>query len=401
VTLAFDDEFMGPLTGALSGGAVDVTTDFDPTMDFWGQKQWLVPGRRPPKEDPLTRLVTGFVDDGDPAHEEADRRAKVAGVDVYGTNNDLLSIARSQLGSPYIWADSDPKGGGSTGFDCSGFTQWVLSRFGISTPHLSSAQQDQFKPVSKENLQPGDLVFFHYSDRNGPGNTADHVGLYIGNGRMIAASSSNDAVVEQGVDWDNFVGGGATGIDAASGVAPERRGRGFRRKGAGATEPALEDLTMVPYALAPGGLDGTGLPSPYAGGLPHIMGDMLMPTKMPGTTRSFNGSNGSINRQLYKGFMDAGRPDLAKMVGTPAFTTWVNAESGYNPSATSPANNNGLANDGLFQVWRGHDFNSDGQVAGMSPYQQAQIVAKYFDLSADDIRRYATSIHDGSYSGWG
>lgn len=110
----------------------------------------------------------------------------------------------------------------------------------------------------------------------------------------------------------------------------------------------------------------------------------------------------AIEAQLYRGFIDSGRPDLARMVGTKDFHTWIQQESGWNVSATSPANNNGLANDGLFQIWRGHAYNSNGQVAQMSPYEQAQIVAKYFGhLSPTDIRRYAEMIRAGTYSGWG
>jgi cell wall-associated NlpC family hydrolase len=84
----------------------------------------------------------------------------------------ILGIAASLAGIPYVY-------GGTTtaGFDCSGFTQYVFAKVGISIPRTSEAQQAAVTPVS--NPQPGDLVFF--------GSPADHVGIYAGNGMMWAA----------------------------------------------------------------------------------------------------------------------------------------------------------------------------------------------------------------------
>src|SRR5205823_2610810 len=77
---------------------------------------------------------------------------------------------------------------------------------------------------------------------------------------------------------------------------------------------------------------------------------------------------GPARDQLERGFRDAGRPDLARIAHTRDFQTWIRQESGWNPKAVSPANNQGLRNDGLFQVWRGHAFNRNGEVSRMSPY---------------------------------
>jgi cell wall-associated NlpC family hydrolase len=84
----------------------------------------------------------------------------------------ILGIAASLAGIPYVY-------GGTTtaGFDCSGFTQYVFAKVGISIPRTSEAQQAAVTPVS--NPQPGDLVFF--------GSPAYHVGIYAGNGMMWAA----------------------------------------------------------------------------------------------------------------------------------------------------------------------------------------------------------------------
>ena len=113
---------------------------------------------------------------------------------------------------------------------------------------------------------------------------------------------------------------------------------------------------------------------------------------------------GSIQAQLKAGFIEAGRPDLAKMVGTEAFDTWVGQESGWNPKAVSPANNQGQANGGLFQFWFGHAF-TDGYVKGskftMSVADQAYIAATQFNLTPERIKEFAQQIRDGSYEGWG
>lgn len=92
-----------------------------------------------------------------------------------------ISEARAQLGKPYSWG-----GGGPGSFDCSGLTSWAWRAGGVSLPHNAAAQQGSGRPVSRGELQPGDLVFF--------GSPAYHVGLYIGDGMMIHAPTTGDVV---------------------------------------------------------------------------------------------------------------------------------------------------------------------------------------------------------------
>jgi cell wall-associated NlpC family hydrolase len=92
-----------------------------------------------------------------------------------------ISEARAQLGKPYQYGGSGPDS-----FDCSGLTSWAWRAAGVSLPHNAAAQQGVGSPVSRENLQPGDLVFF--------GSPAYHVGIYIGDGMMIHAPTSGDVV---------------------------------------------------------------------------------------------------------------------------------------------------------------------------------------------------------------
>ncbi len=104
--------------------------------------------------------------------------------------NRMVLYSRNFLGVRYRYGGSSP-----SGFDCSGFTSYVFKKFGINLERVSTAQAKQGKYVPKAKLQPGDLVCF---DTNG-GKTkkVNHVGIYIGNGKFIhASSSSNGRVVK-------------------------------------------------------------------------------------------------------------------------------------------------------------------------------------------------------------
>lgn len=146
------------------------------------------------------------------ANIAADQAAAQRGVPVGNAKGagGLVALAQSQLGVPYVWAESNPKGkrgGRGSGFDCSGFTMWLYNRaYGVELPHMASLQQQRLAKVGRRGLGVGDLVFFNYG-RKGPG-VADHVGVYIGNGMMIDASSSNGRMVRRPVDWSNFLHGG-------------------------------------------------------------------------------------------------------------------------------------------------------------------------------------------------
>jgi cell wall-associated NlpC family hydrolase len=93
----------------------------------------------------------------------------------------VVGIAMQYLGIPYRWGGSSP----STGFDCSGFVMYVYSRVGVSLPHNAAMQYSYGSPVSRSELQPGDLVFF-----NGLG----HNGIYIGGNQFIHSPHTGDVV---------------------------------------------------------------------------------------------------------------------------------------------------------------------------------------------------------------
>ncbi|HET6864719.1 MAG TPA: NlpC/P60 family protein [Solirubrobacteraceae bacterium] len=93
----------------------------------------------------------------------------------------VVAIAMRYLGIPYTWGGASP----ATGFDCSGFTMYVYAQIGVSLPHYTGDQWQMGTAVSRDELQPGDLVFF-----DGLG----HEGLYIGNNQFIHAPHTGDVV---------------------------------------------------------------------------------------------------------------------------------------------------------------------------------------------------------------
>jgi cell wall-associated NlpC family hydrolase len=92
----------------------------------------------------------------------------------------VVATALHYLGIPYRWAGASP-----AGFDCSGFVMYVYGRVGISLPHNSAQLWTVGRPISRDRLEPGDVVFFH-----GLG----HVGIYIGRGRFVHSPQTGDVV---------------------------------------------------------------------------------------------------------------------------------------------------------------------------------------------------------------
>ncbi len=91
--------------------------------------------------------------------------------DVSGVRAQIVNIAHRYVGTPYVYGGSTP-----SGFDCSGFTQYVYAQVGISLPRSSGAQAGAGQRVSASEAQPGDLVWW-------PG----HIGIYLGGNQHIAA----------------------------------------------------------------------------------------------------------------------------------------------------------------------------------------------------------------------
>ena len=98
-----------------------------------------------------------------------------------------VRAAMAQIGDPYVWG-----AGGPDAFDCSGLTQYAYAAAGISLPHSSRMQSTMGVAVSRADLQPGDLLFFY--------SPVSHVGMYVGNGQMVHASTSGVPVKTASID---------------------------------------------------------------------------------------------------------------------------------------------------------------------------------------------------------
>jgi cell wall-associated NlpC family hydrolase len=121
-----------------------------------------------------------------------------------------LAHARTQLGKPYVWGGADERG-----FDCSGLVQWAYAAAGARLPRVAEAQYHATERVRREDLRPGDLVFF-CCDPGQPGVAISHVGLYAGDGLMLDAPAPG-AVVRLEPLWRGYVGAGRVVAPRAAG----------------------------------------------------------------------------------------------------------------------------------------------------------------------------------------
>lgn len=108
-------------------------------------------------------------------------------VSASANGNAIAQYALQFVGYPYVYGGSSP-----SGFDCSGFVRYVCSQKGYSVNRTASAQMDNGTSVSYSQLQPGDLVFFNNGNSS---KRATHVGIYIGNGQFVHASTSTTGVI--------------------------------------------------------------------------------------------------------------------------------------------------------------------------------------------------------------
>jgi peptidoglycan DL-endopeptidase CwlO len=130
------------------------------------------PEALPPAQDPA---VLADPPNGIPPGDVAPPEGAVPG-EGGGHSGTVIQAALSRIGSPYSWGAAGP-----SSFDCSGLVMWAFQHAGIALPHSSQALARGGQPVSSDSMQPGDVVTY-YSD-------ASHVGIYIGDGMMVHAST--------------------------------------------------------------------------------------------------------------------------------------------------------------------------------------------------------------------
>lgn len=137
-------------------------------MDGYVSAQYISVNGQPPQAPQASQA---------PAQPEQAPAASTKGAEV-------VEYAKQFLGTPYVYGGSSP-----SGFDCSGFTQYVYKHFGVTINRVAADQAKNGVWVAKENLQPGDLVFFAK-----PGRAIHHVGIYVGNGNYIHSPQTGDVV---------------------------------------------------------------------------------------------------------------------------------------------------------------------------------------------------------------
>lgn len=124
-----------------------------------------------------------------PPAQSAPTPVEIAVVPVAATDvaNTAVANALSKLGAPYRWGAAGP-----SAFDCSGLVYWAYQQAGKVLPRTSRAQSTVGVPVAKSDLRPGDLVFYY--------RPVSHVGIYIGNGKIVHAPTAGAPVKITGVD---------------------------------------------------------------------------------------------------------------------------------------------------------------------------------------------------------
>jgi cell wall-associated NlpC family hydrolase len=127
------------------------------------------------------------------AAQEGPRSVRSAGprFSIEAQRDSVVSMARQQLGRRYVFGGTSPRG-----FDCSGFTQYLMRAFGVETPRTAAqqARAGQEVPRDRSLLRPGDILTF------GRGGRVTHVGVYVGEGRYVHASSGQGRIVESSLD---------------------------------------------------------------------------------------------------------------------------------------------------------------------------------------------------------
>lgn len=218
----------------------------------------------------------------------------------------LTDLAEKEIGVPYVWGGASP-----SGFDCSGLMQWLYGQVGIKIPRTSREQKKAGTQISLQDAQPGDLVLFTYygSASNPP--PANHVGMYIGPGKMIDAPRPGKTVEVDPIDMAHldsvvhFSGNtGAAGRADANAFTASAQNAGFTTisdSNGGSSWPGnilstLGDAFMVPFEAGPSIVGGavSGVATSILQGILVALGPIIL------TTLSIAAAGGLVLMGLWR-----------------------------------------------------------------------------------------------------
>ena len=249
-------------------------------------------------------------------------------------DNEIINTAKSFLGTPYVWGGTSP-----SGFDCSGFTQYVLAQNGKSIPRTSQEQFASGQAVDKSNLQAGDLVFYGNGE-------ATHVGIYEGNNKIIHSPHTGDVVKESDFStyWTSAYLGARRYYKGTEGALPGLAKLGDEAEVKGLNYPTPEILIRQKTGKAYlTGLDGTQIVN-------LDRGDTVIP--YADTKRILNGNV----RHAYANGTPNAKDAISKILGINNVKNRVN-------NGSTRSNNSGITNNTVQQSWDANDF---GQGVGKS-----------------------------------
>lgn len=249
-------------------------------------------------------------------------------------DNEIINTAKSFLGTPYVWGGTSP-----SGFDCSGFTQYVLAQNGKSIPRTSQEQFASGQAVDKSQLQAGDLVFYGNGE-------ATHVGIYEGNNKIIHSPHTGDVVKESDFStyWTSAYLGARRYYKGTEGALPGLAKLGDEAEVRGLNYPTPEILIRQKTGKAYlTGLDGTQIVN-------LDRGDTVIP--YADTKRILNGNV----RHAYANGTPNAKEAISRILGINNVKNRVN-------NGSTRSNNSGITNNTVQQSWDTNDF---GQGVGKS-----------------------------------
>ena len=292
-------------------------------------------------------------------------------------DNEIINTAKSFLGTPYVWGGTSP-----SGFDCSGFTQYVLAQNGKSIPRTSQEQFASGQAVDKSNLQAGDLVFYGNGE-------ATHVGIYEGNNKIIHSPHTGDVVKESDFStyWTSAYLGARRYYKGTEGALPGLAKLGDEAEVRGLNYPTPEILIRQKTGKAYlTGLNGTQVVN-------LDRGDTVIP--YADTKRILNGN---VRHAYAKGTPNA-KDAISRILGIDRVKNRVNDSRNNN---SSRSNNSGITNNTVQQSWDTNDFGTGkGKSHSYTAFDENGYLGSqlgYWDTSSNAWKLFKKLLDSGNLS---